>query len=77
VREFDDVEPTQPDALQVDPRFETFIVRMSADREHGHVQHVGSRRRAFFSSPNRLMRFIEEQLEAGTGAEADASTDRA
>ena len=65
-----DPDPTpQPELFPPTPS-NTFIVRISADRARGHVQHVGSRRGLFFTSTTRLQKFIEEHLEA------DASADR-
>jgi hypothetical protein len=64
-----DPDPTrQPELFPPTPS-NTFIVRISADRARGHVQHVGSRRGLFFSNPKRLQKFIEEHLEADGGAD--------
>lgn len=46
---------------------DTFVVRIWAsdgsDAMRGHVQHVHSRKRAYFATPQRLMSFIQDHLQ--------------
>lgn len=43
---------------------ETFVIRIlssdGSDALRGHIEHVSSRKRAYFASRNRLLRFIQE-----------------
>jgi hypothetical protein len=44
----------------------TFVIRIwstdSSDALRGHIQHVRSRKRAYFATPQRLMTLIEDRL---------------
>jgi hypothetical protein len=46
---------------------DTFVVRIwtsdGGDVLRGHVQHVRTRRRAYFATRERLMRFIQDHLQ--------------
>jgi hypothetical protein len=58
------------------PTSHTFIVRLvrstSAGRVRGNVQHVSSRRARSFASSERLLSFIQQQLQDVSGnAHAD------
>ncbi len=46
---------------------DTFVVRIwssdGADLLRGHIQHVRTRKRAYFATRERLMRFIQDNLQ--------------
>ena len=69
---FSELEP-EPTRLTVGPR-NTFVVRIwstgATDLLRGHVQHVGTRRRAYFASRQRLQGFIEESLQRSGDGQA-------
>ena len=50
---------------------DTFVVRIwssdGADLLRGHIQHVRTRKRAYFATRERLMRFIQDHLQDHDG----------
>jgi hypothetical protein len=50
---------------------DTFVVRIWSnegdDQLRGHIQHVSSRKRAYFATREHLMRFIQDHLHDGDG----------
>jgi hypothetical protein len=61
-------EDSDTDATALNSRGrETFVVRIwtsdGSDAMRGHVQHVHSRKRAYFATRQRLMSFIQEHLQ--------------
>ena len=50
---------------------DTFVVRIwsndGSDRLRGHIQHVSSRKRAYFATRERLIRFIQDHLHDADG----------
>jgi len=57
------VSASEPTEILAGPR-DTFVVRLWADAGsdsvRGHIQHLGTRQRADFSTPQRLLAFIQE-----------------
>jgi hypothetical protein len=54
---------------------DTFVVRIwsndggdGSDGLRGHIQHVSSRKRAYFATRERLMRFIQDHLRDADGS---------
>jgi hypothetical protein len=59
---------TDPDAAALNAAGrDTFVVRIwssdGSEAMRGHVQHVRSRKRAYFASRQRLLSFIRDQLQ--------------
>ena len=59
---------TDPDAAALNAAGrDTFVVRIwssdGSEALRGHVQHVRSRKRAYFASQQRLLTFIRDQLQ--------------
>ena len=57
---------SEPEARASGGRRDTFVVRIWSGDDadlRGHVQHVRSRKRAWFATRERLMAFIQSHLE--------------
>jgi hypothetical protein len=54
----------------------TFVVRIwssdGSELMRGHVQHIRSRRRAYFATRQRLLSFIQDYLPVAPRADAEA-----
>ena len=57
---------------------DTFVVRIwstgGTSQPRGQIQHVRSRKRAYFATRERLMRFIQDHLHDPDGIHAEADS---